>query len=127
MARGGTLASCVLAAAVVCTTSAYAGTATVAAAPEMVVTGKSDEHKSCSELYNEFRALYEQTYSRQPSVWDSSVDTVAAAVGTVFPPAYLVWGLSTVEGFIGHRREASVQSRMAALRDVSARKQCFVN
>lgn len=126
MAGDATIACCMLAAALGCSAMAHADPRTPASAPEMVVTASPDEHKSCSELYSEFRSLYERTHSQHPSVWDNPLNTVAAAVGTVFPPAYLVWGYSAYESFVDHRSAASAQARMAALRDVSARKQCFV-
>ena len=99
----------------------------MAVAPEIVVKGTMpDESKSCTELYREFRTLYQHTYAQHTSFWDDPLNTVAAAVGTVFPPAYLVWGYSAYETLVGQRKAASAENRMAVLRDVSARKQCFV-
>lgn len=119
---------CILAAVVTigCAVPAQGRQSSVAVAPEMVVRGTPDEAKSCTELYSEFRRLYQHTYAQQNSFWDNPLNTVAAAVGTVFPPAYLVWGYSAYEDVVGERKAASAQARMAALSDVSARKQCFV-
>lgn len=128
MAGRAGIARCIFAAVITigCAVPAQGRQSDVVVTPEMVVHGSPDEAKSCTELYSEFRRLYQHTYARQNSFWDNPLTTVAAAVGTVFPPAYLAWGYSAYEEFVGQRKEASAQARMATLSEASARKQCFV-
>lgn len=93
--------------------------------PSPTLTGFADTRKSCNEIYAEVLNLMPQTYGYAPSYWDDPRNQ-AGALGTVFTPAYFLWGVSAVSHYRQQRRIAEANERWVALQRMSAEKQCFV-
>lgn len=94
--------------------------------PPVARVQPEDLAKSCEELYYERVVLMQRARPFAPAYYDDPRNQAAAFMGSVFTPFYYLWGYTAFESYYDARRIEAVDRRLDALRQISARKDCFV-
>ena len=81
---------------------------------------------TCEQLYAGIVNLSSQTYSYRSSYWDDPRNGVIMAAGFVVAPAFYALGYTALKGYGEDQRLRKVNMQLDALRQASARKQCWV-
>ena len=85
-----------------------------------------DEQLSCAELDKEITALFDQTYSNRPGLYEDPLNGVAFWVGSLhYWPVAGLGGYSAVLGHLEKRRIHGVERRVELLRRLKSRRHCF--
>ncbi len=85
-----------------------------------------DWQRTCADLYNEYVYLLPASYDTRKDFWDNPLNQLAGAVGTIFPPAFAVWGYTGAQKYMAGRDIDRTNQRITALQQTLAQKQCFV-
>ena len=83
-------------------------------------------HNTCADIYGEVSRLAPATRKNDPRFLEDPRNAIAGAVGTVYPIAYLAWGYTAFEGYQAKQRRTAARERVTELRNLLARKQCFI-
>ena len=96
------------------------------------VTGPSyevpaiDDRLTCEQLYAGIVSLTSQTYSYHDSYWNDPRNAAILAAGFVVTPAFYALTYTAVGGYAENQRVRNVNMQLDALRQASARKQCWI-
>lgn len=85
-----------------------------------------DDRLTCEQLYAGIVSLTSQTYSYHGSYWDDPRNAAILAAGFVVTPAFYALGYTAMGGYAENQRVRDVNMQLDALRQASARKQCWV-
>lgn len=94
--------------------------------PPVATVLPEDLAKSCEELYYERVVLMQRARPFAPAYYDDPRNQAAAFMGSVFTPFYYLWGYTAFESYYDAKRIEAVDRRLDVLRQISARKDCFV-
>lgn len=85
-----------------------------------------DDRLTCEQLYSGIVSLSSHSYSYRPSYWDDPRNAVIMAAGFVVAPAFYAFTYTALTGYGEDQRLRNVNMQLDALRQASARKQCWV-
>jgi hypothetical protein len=85
-----------------------------------------DESASCETIYAELNQRVPKTYSYRPKFHDNPINSAIGTLGTIWWPAWLLWGIPEFARYRDHRHIVNNKQRVAYLRQLSAAKQCWV-
>ncbi len=94
--------------------------------PAVALVQPQDLARSCEELYYERVVLTQRARAFAPAFYDDPRNQAAVFLGSVATPLYYLWGYTAVESYYDARRVEAVNRRLDVLRQLSARKDCFV-
>jgi hypothetical protein len=104
----------------------WGGATSIPYGPAVAEATIEDEERSCADLYYERTVLMQRTNSFAPAYYDDPRNQALFYLGTVYTPMYYLLGYTAFESYYDTRRVEAVNRRLDALRQVSARKDCFV-
>ncbi len=94
--------------------------------PEVPAIPSDLDKLSCGQLYAQRIALMRYMDDYAPAYWDDPRNGSAVALGTLYTPVFYYLGYTAVAGYQRTRQSVVMDAQLSALRQASARQDCFV-